>query len=242
MKCRLCKLLCNWLCGPEFAKETDEFWSASRRWERDHSNQWDLWMADSQEVRQRNEHANEVFETDQRRAFEMRRELADKGSEWAMRAIGRQYELAQGVERDLAQAERYYYQALLAGSWMATLDLAKLLFDHRINEKWEGILENGAESNFIPAHFWLAWYRFKREPGMRAARKVSPLMEKAAEAGHPGARITLARWKAQGRLGLREMRQGFREFRALWSDFRAGRLRDWTHGTDVVGANCISPA
>lgn len=59
-------------------------------------------------------------------------------------------------------------------------------------------------------------------------------MEKAAKAGHPGARFILARWKGQGKFGLQEMRQGFREFRALWNDFGAGRQRNYANETEVA--------
>jgi hypothetical protein len=234
MKCRLCKWLCDWLCGPDLS--SGQLWDESKSWEQDHSNEWDLWAADGEGVRELNERANEVFATDQSLAFRMRKELADNGSVWAMRQTGRHYEFGQGVEPDLAQAEHYYYQAQLAGSWMATLQLTKLLFDHRINEKWMGILENGVESDFIPANFWLAWYRYKRSPRRQTALEVRPLMEKAAKAGHPGARMILAQWKGRGKFGLHEMRQGFREFRSFWSDFRAGRLRDYAPETGVARA------
>lgn len=225
MKCRLCKWLCDWACGPQH--NSVEFWRESKRWEQDASNEWDLWVVDSEGVRERNKHANEVFATDQSLAFEMYKELADNGSTWAMQQTGWQYEFGQGVKRDLAMAEHYYYQALLAGSWMATLRLAKMLFDHGINEKWVGILENGVESDFIPAKFWLAWYRYKKSPRSKTALEVRPLMEQAAKAGHPGARMILARWKTQGKFGLYEMRQGFQEFRSLLSEFHAGRLKDY---------------
>jgi len=119
---------------------------------------------------------------------------------------------------------------------MATLDLAKLLFEQRINEKWEGILENGVESDFIPAGFWLAWYRYKRNPGRKTALDLRPLMEQAAKSGHPGARMMLARWKGRGKFGLREVRSGFRDFRSLLSDFHAGKLRDYTQGSTVTRA------
>ncbi len=225
MKCKFCQWFCDRLCGPELS--SGEFWNVSKLWEQDHSNEWELWIADGEDVRERNERANEVHATDPSLALQMRKELADKGSTWAMRRVGQHYECAQGVARDLAQAEQYYYRAQLAGSWMATLQLAKLLFDHRINEKWEGILENGVESEFIPANFWLAWYRYKRTPRRETAVEVRPLMEKAASAGHPGARMILARWKGQGKYGLNEMRRGWGEIRSLLSDFHAGKVRDY---------------
>lgn len=238
MKCWLCKWLCDRLCGPELS--SGRFWTTSERWEQDHSNEWELWVADSEECRAQNERANEVFVTDQASAFELRKELADNGSVWAMRAIGRQFEFGQGVHVDLAQAEHYYYQALLAGSWMATLDLAQLLFNHRINEKWVGILENGVESDFIPSSFWLAWYRYKRNPRRQTARDVRPLMEKSANVGHPGARMILSRWKSQGKYGLQGIRQGFVEFRSLWQDVRVGRLREHSHEIEPPGAERLA--
>lgn len=234
MKCKLCKWLCDWLCSPELS--SGKFWEVSKAWEQDHSNEWELWSADDEDVRALNERANELSATDPAQAFLIRRDLANNGSEWAMRCTGLHYQSGRGVEPDLAQAEHYIYQAQLAGSWMATLDLAKLLFDHRINEKWLGILKNGVESDFIPANFWLAWYRYKRSPRRKTAREVRPLMERAANAGHPGARLILSRWRGQGMFGLHEMRQGFREFRSLWNDFGAGRLSDYQNETEIVEA------
>ena len=232
MKCRLCKWLCDRFCEPE--RGSDEFWWVSKAWEQDHSNEWELWDADGVEVQARNKRVNEVLATDQSLAFDLRKELADNGSVWAMRSIGQHFEFGWGVERNLTQAEHYYYQAQLAGSWMATLDLSKLLFSHRINDRWVGILENGVESDFVPSSFWLAHYRYKRDPRRQTAREVRPLLEKAANAGHPGARMVLARWRAQGKFGLREMRQGFREFCSLLDDFRDGRLRDYAAKPDVA--------
>jgi TPR repeat protein len=193
-------------------------------------------MADSEAVRGRNRRANELSATDPSKAFEIHRQLADNGSVWAMRRTGSHYEYGMGVESDLAQAEHYYYQAQLGGSWMATLQLSDLLFKHRINERWMGILENGVASDFIPASFWLAWYRFKRSPRRQTAREVRPLMERAAEAGHPRARLILADWKGQGKYGLHEMRQGFREFSSVLRDSKAGRLRDYTHEAEGAPA------
>ncbi|MGB5777440.1 MAG: hypothetical protein WBH10_00015 [Allopontixanthobacter sediminis] len=191
-------------------------------------------MSDDGGARELNERANEIFATDPSLAFEIRKELADNGSAWAMRCTGPQYQIGRGVEPNLLLAEQYIYQAQLAGSWMATLNLAKLLFDHRINEKWRGILENGCGSGFIPANFWLAWYCYKRSPRRRTAREVRPLFEIAANAGHPGARMILARWKGQGKFGMHEMRQGFREFRSIWNDFRSGRLGNHVNQTEVA--------
>lgn len=134
MKCKLCKWLCDWLCGPELS--SGAFWDMSKTWEQNHSNEWELWSADDEDVRALNERANQLFATDPVQTFLIRKELADNGSAWAMRCTGLHYQTGRGVEPNLAQAEHYIYQAQLAGSWMATLDLAKLLFDHRINEKW----------------------------------------------------------------------------------------------------------
>jgi TPR repeat protein len=222
----------DWLC-PELSD--GEFWDVSKHWEQDHSNEWNLWMGDSEPVRERNRRANKLSATDPSKAFQIRKELADNGSVWAMCRTGSHYEYGKGIDADLALAEHYYYQAQMAGSWMATLQLSDLLFKHRINERWVGILENGVESDFIPANFWLAWYRYKRRPRRQTAREARPLMEEAAEAGHPGARLILAEWKGQGKYGLHEMRQGFREFSSVLRDFNAGKLRDYKH--DVEGAS-----
>lgn len=213
----------DWVCGPE--SNHSKVWEASTRWEQDHSNEWDLWIADNEEVRALNEEANRLTTTDPKRAFEIRERLAEDGSVWATRQLGRHYHHGLGVSQNLERAEYFYYRAQLAGSWMATLQLSQLLFQHDINEKWQAILQNGVESEFIPAHFWLAWYRYKTNPRRATARSVRPLMEIAGNAGHPGARLTLARWKGQGKFGLGKIREGFREIRSLSTDLRSDKLR-----------------
>ncbi len=224
MRCRLCNWLCDRFCGPAY--ESSDFWEISRRWESNHSNDWELWDSDSEEAHNGNNLARAVYAHDKAMAFATYKSLADNGSVWAMRQAGKVLEHGLGVERNLELAEKYYYKALLAGSWMATLDLAALLFENKVNDKWRGILENGVESDFVPACFWLGYYLSKGAGRKRMITEVKPLMERAAVSGHPGARKMLARWKLLGRFGLGEIANGFREFGALIEDFAKDRLLD----------------
>lgn len=212
------------------------FWQTSTLWEQSMSNDWDLWMADDEDVREQNMRAFDLQATDSAAAFDMYRELAGRGSVWAMQQAGRHLEFGWGTERDLAAAENFYDQALMAGSWTATLRLARLLCNHRINETWVAILQDGVDSGFLPSSFWLGWLQYERSPRKRTARAVRPLIEQAAAGGHPGARLVLARWKMRGRFGWREMRQGAQEFRTLLGQHMDGTLRNGDDAADMAVA------
>jgi hypothetical protein len=219
MKCRFCKWLCDWACGPEHGRA--KFWSESRRWEMHESNTWDLWIADDEAVRAELDYASSIFDAQPSRAFQIRKNRAETGSAWAMYQAGWQLEYGHGVDQDITAAEHYYRQAINAGSWLSTLSLARLIFEHDISEEWASILEEGVESDFIPANFWLALFRYKRNRRRKTVFEVRPLMEKAASHGHPGARLTLAKWKMTKKFGFGEVWQGFRELQGVMRDFRA---------------------
>ena len=222
MKCRLCKFLCDRFCPPD--ARPGKLWRLSSKWEQYHSNEWDLWDAQPTELREGVERALSLTETDAAKSFAIMRRLADLGSPFAARRTGWSYEHGWGTAVNLGLAELYYYKAQMGGSWMATLSLADLLYKHRINGKWEPILEDGVRSDFIPASFWLGWYRYDRNPKRSVAREVAPLIKYAAKAGHPGARVTLMRWKCTGVFGLRAVADGWRDFRSIYRDSMAGRL------------------
>ncbi|MFA6117035.1 MAG: hypothetical protein WC729_23760 [Sphingomonas sp.] len=115
-----------------------------------------------------------------------------------------------GVPPDFEQAQEYYRRAISGGSWMATIGYARLLALHGHYDHCEKLLEDGVGSDFIPAYFWLAWFRHERSPGGKARRAVKPLLEYAADKGHPGAKIILGRWLTIGKFGIREIPRGIR--------------------------------
>lgn len=93
---------------------------------------------------------------------------------------------------------------------MATIHYARLLTELGHHDACERTLENGVASDFVPAYYWLAWYRYQRSKTRKVRREVRPLLEYAAEKGHPEAKLLLARWMALGKLGLRNIPRGCR--------------------------------
>lgn len=118
-----------------------------------------------------------------------------------------------------------YRRAIESGSWFATIGYARLLADHGHFAKCEALLGDGVEQDFIPAFYRLARVRLQQSPGGKTRRAVRPLLERAAEAGHPGAARDLARMKARGQFGFLEIPAGYREVRRL-----AGRLMESEEG------------
>ena len=83
---------------------------------------------------------------------------------------------------------------------MATIHYARLLAELGHYDACERTLENGVASDFVPAYFWLAWCRYEQSKTTKVRGEVRPLLEYAAEKGHPEAKILLARWMALGKL------------------------------------------
>lgn len=216
MTCRLCAWICDRLCPPDSSSRA--IWRAASEWEDDYATDWEP-VEEWDAVRKPWAEARGLSEGNPAAALAIYLELAESGSAYSMLAVGWHYYNGQGTERDSAKAEEYYRRALCAGSWRATICYASRLFERGAHDKWPSTLGDGVKSGFIPSYFWLAWYTYKREPTSRTAREVRHLLETAAEAGHPGARLVLARWTASGKFGLREIPRGFRMLRELVATF-----------------------
>ena len=208
MACLFCRLIYDRLAPPENGQ--DAFWQYVYDWEEQFAKDWEP-SHPNDEIRERVEIVHPLITSDPDASVAELAALAELGSAWAARQLGRYYQYGYAVDHDLKLAEYYYNKALHAGSWMGSLALAKMLFNHSISEEWKGILKAGDEAGFIPSTFWLVWYSYKRCPKRSTARELRPLLEKASQAGHPGARKLLARWKFTGKFGLLEIRQGLRE-------------------------------
>jgi len=209
MACLLCRFIRTFLPSPS-EERRHAFWMYVYDWEADFGRDWEPRHED-ESVRERAAVVATLLKKDPKAAIEELSDLAELGAAWPARVLGHFYRDGDVVEQDLRLAEAYFYKAHEVGSWMGSLDMARLLFRYSINENWKVLLENGDRAGFIPSTFWLAWYSSGQSPTLSNARRVRPLLEKAAEAGHPRARYMLAAWKLNGKFGLREIPQGARE-------------------------------
>jgi TPR repeat protein len=207
--------LCAWLCGRLCAEFNAAFWGRVRSWERNASNDYELWMEAPAEDRTQAAAAIALSSSDPEAAFRIFLDLAEGGMPWAMETVADRYAGGANLDADFERARDYYCRAIERGSWFATIGYARLLAGHGHFEDCETLLLDGVEQDFIPAFYWLARHRLQQSPGVRTGRAVRPLLERAAEAGHPGAARDLARMKARGQLGLREIPAGYREVRRL---------------------------
>jgi len=205
-------------------KICDRFWSQlweqSHEWERAHSNESDLRSNESDRTCELIEEACAIDETDPEGAFRLYQQAAEEGSVWSLNRVGWHYQTGIGVAPDLHKSLEYYYRATCAGSWIATIYYARLLAELGHHDQSDRVLKDGIASDFLPAYFWLAWLRYERSKSRMVCREVRPFLEYAASQGHPEAQVTLARWMAIGKFGLREIPRGSKAlFRLAW---RAG--------------------
>jgi TPR repeat protein len=221
--------LCRWLCrDAELARAS--FWDESTDWERAHSNEWELWCEESDRNRELIDQALAIGAADREAAFRLYLEAAEAGSVWAMELVAWYYHTGTAVAADFGQAQDYYYRAICAGSWMATIGYARLLALHGYFDYCEGVLEDGVRSDFVPAYFWLAWFRYEQSRTNKTCREIRPLLEHAAERGHPGAKLTIAQFMAKGRFGIRVIPKGFGQLLEIVPRFRSERNAGGTDG------------
>ena len=127
--------------------------------------------------------AAKIEDTDPPAAFQLYLEAAEAGSTWSLEKIGWHYWTGTGVAADPQMALEYYHRAICGGSWMATIYYARLLSELGHHDDCERTLENGVASDFVPAYFWLAWFRYQQSKTTNVRREVRPLVEYAAEKG-----------------------------------------------------------
>lgn len=204
----------TWTDGEPMIRETrdaewDRLWAQSDAWERASSNQTELLSEESDQSWELIQHAGKVAEDDPAASFQLYLKAADGGSAWSMETVGWHYWTGTGIAADPDMALKYYHRAIGAGSWMATLYYARLLAELGHHDACESTLNDGVASGFIPAYFWLGWSRYMRSKSSLARREVRPLMEHAAEEGHPMAKFFLARWMARGYFGLHNIPRGW---------------------------------
>lgn len=230
MTCKICAWLCNWLCA-DAGPVRSSFWRQSDAWESAHSNEYELWSKVTAGDRERIDAAKAIQDADPKMAFRIYLDLADAGVVWAMETVASHYELGIAVAADFEQAQTHYRRAIEAGSWMATIRYVKLLAHNGYSDICETLLQDGVKADFVPAFFWLAWHRLKRSSSRKTCREVRPLLEHAAEAGHPAAELSLARLQALGKFGLGEIPLGFKQISKI-----VGRNRSGDSSSESEGA------
>lgn len=210
MTCKICGWLCAWFRA-EAGSTRDSIREQSRVWEAAQSNEFELWSTVRDPQRDRLKAAKAIQPTDPEAAFRIYLDLADAGVIRAMELVAHQYAYGNLVAHDFEKAKAYYRRAVQAGSWTATLKYAWLLGDRGQFDLCETLLEDGVKADFIPASYWLAWWRFQRSSDRATCRAIRPLLERAADAGHPEAALFLARLKVRGKFGLREVPRGLKD-------------------------------
>ena len=183
-------------------------WAEIDAWDNAAGNDDELWSVESDENWDLIQRAAQM-DYGEAGAFDLHLRGAKAGSVWCQRVVGWHYWTGNGVAADQDSALQYYRSASSGGSWIATLEYARLLYEMGRYGDCVSVLSDGVNSGFVPSYFWFAWFSDKLH-GTRAVREeVRPLVERAAKEGHPGAEFLLAHWMITGKLGLRDIPRGF---------------------------------
>ncbi len=222
MGCRICAWLRkSSFCPPYLA--SDGYWAIIHLWEEEFARDWEPWDEDA-EIRSRSNEAVALLQSSPSLALARLEELADAGSAFAMRWAGTLYSGKYGIKKDDRLAEGYFLRALEAGSWMSTISYSRALFIRGAHEEWRSTLSDGVDRGFIPSMFWFATHAYTLNPSRQTAEEVRPMLLRAAEAGHPGARMMYARLLAIGRFGLGQVTEGWKMLRVAIAEFRSSPL------------------
>jgi TPR repeat protein len=155
-------------------------------------------------------YAHSLLKTDPAQYFQEYLALAESGSLWSATALGAAFEAGIGTEQDLAQAEKWYRRAYEGGSDHALLLLGALNVRSRQYAKAAEVYRSGAERNWAPAMYRLAFV-YTRCPDCRRHRaEARSLLDRAAAAGDISAKKFLADTMVRGWFGLRHIPEGFR--------------------------------
>lgn len=196
----------------------DAYWDRLYNWESWATNDVDYWW-DKPDA-ERLMAVSALWDSNPIAAFHGYRELADEGCVHALIWQGQCYSHGHGTKADFDAAYACYTRAMNEGSWIATRDIATLLYEHGHFEECEEHLEYAIQHDFIPAYYWLARYRIYRSETLTIFREVRPLLEHAAAEGHPGAKRYLAILMMLGIFGIREIPRGIRMMRESVKEVR----------------------
>ena len=179
-------------------------------WERAYASSGKWQPEDMPDARALIDQAEALRESAPARAVDLYREAAAQGSAFALEALAWHYHTGTGVAADLEAAQEYQRSAIVAGSWPATISYARLLNAQDFAEQRDAVLEDGVTAGFVPAHYWLARFRYDESSSAAVLRRVKPLAEHAAAMGHPEAQALLATLKVRGHYGLWRIPSGLR--------------------------------
>jgi TPR repeat protein len=223
--CAFCDRVVRWIC-PECVATIKAYWDASRDWEYSETGYYDLFDADTEAQRERFRQADSALEISPADAFNDFRELAREGSIVSMHLVAWCYSSGTGVRANSSRARRWYYKAIVAGSWCATIDYARLLDKEGWYAECDEVLNDGIKAGLATSHYWLARLRFQRAPGRATAQAAKGLLEYAVDRGHLGAQVALSNLYVSGRLGLRNIPRGFRLMRERSRKYPVGFEKD----------------
>lgn len=184
------------------------------------SNDGEIREAEPPEARELLRQADVIRGEEPKEALELVSQAAQYGSVVARRWLGWHHATGAGTEEDLHKAVGELRQAFEGGSQMAMIDYAYWSAKSGNREEAERVYRLAIEAGYVPAYYWLSRHHYDAKPTRKTAKLVEPWLEKAVEAGHPGARLKQLGLLLKGRYGFRGIARGARLF---WSTFEALR-------------------
>lgn len=237
MKCILCVPF-NWLCA-RLALGCDKVTRLGYS--------WDFQQVDDQAILDRDPHKEgvlagvDLLKSDAEAAFRQLLQFANEGSVWAMSYVGHAYELGNGVEANLIEAEEWYRRAYESGSQYSQLCYGGILARRKDYPACIEVFSASAAADWAPAQYWLAVYRLKLSRTRQTLDEVRRLLERASAQGSISADLFLGRLLLRGEYGFSSRFRGFRAaMRAEAKTRPEGKATQEKSGTAPVTGELMS--
>jgi TPR repeat protein len=166
---------------------------------------------------QRLKNAAKLVETDPEGAIEIFRQLAANGSIKSMAFLGTIYRRAQGVKRDLAEAERWYQGAALRSYIPASYALGLTYLKTGYHRKAAVQFEIGARANHNASTYMFGEMLYQGVP--RDVPRARDLWERANAKDYLPAKAALGKLLVEGHFGVMP------GFRGIWLRLEATLMR-----------------
>ena len=203
MRCRFC------------IQYREQFWKSVDKFEEAEADEFALWQRETDEQRANFDRICMLHSRDPQAAFDMAKRAADAGSVFAMKTLGYYYDTGFSCSKNFPKAQEYYLGAISAGSWIALLDYARMLEREEHSDLADYYIEQAIEADLAAGHYQKAKFSWNRAPSRQTAERIYPHLALAADKGHRGALLMIARLYLYGWCGLRGRFKGLRAFYRL---------------------------
>ncbi|CAN5275337.1 hypothetical protein BH11PSE2_BH11PSE2_13170 [soil metagenome] len=186
-------------------RDSDDYPANRNEWEK----AWDYAQMNDDFVRAADPYLDELAEAQALlkdapdHAISLIVDLARRGSVWSMLNLAGYYLHGEGTPVSFPDAEYWYRLAHEAGSDRGLLGYAWILHHRGAFDQEAEVYAVGVARDWGPALYRAAKHSLENARTLEERLALKPMLQRAADLGHPSAQLMLSRYMMRGRFGLR---------------------------------------